>query len=280
MKAEFSEFSYGFAVTDELINWRGTNITAAPYFPSLIEEGSVGYDLRLDRPGLPLFIQFKRSEYISRVFSSSQESQNGVFYNPFYRMHLRSLDISQQHELLCDLETIGNEVQYIAPFFWQETEFNSYFLNKDVCNNSVFVSPLEIGRITDYEKHHISFQNLNQGYRFSEPVRLENPLTFEHFTTRIIRKLETQEEQKNYGIDYWTHLSEDLEKIIREARLSSQPFLYSFENIEKIQNPLERVSILSQTYFGSQFFITRFKENEINESEKANIQNPIDSIIR
>ena len=64
MKPQISEFSYGYALTDELIHWHGTNLTAAPIFPSLYQEGQVGggYDLMLQRPGLPLFLQFKLAD--------------------------------------------------------------------------------------------------------------------------------------------------------------------------------------------------------------------------
>jgi hypothetical protein len=66
MRSGFSEFSYGYAVTEALIYDIGTSIKAAPVFPSLIEEGKQGggYDLRLDRPGQPLFLQFKLSDYM------------------------------------------------------------------------------------------------------------------------------------------------------------------------------------------------------------------------
>ena len=55
MEPEFSEFSYGYALTDELIHWNGTKLKAAPVFPSLYDEGAgKGYDLKLDRQnGVP-----------------------------------------------------------------------------------------------------------------------------------------------------------------------------------------------------------------------------------
>jgi len=37
MTPEISEFSYGFALTNELVGW--APVAAAPLFPSLIEEG-------------------------------------------------------------------------------------------------------------------------------------------------------------------------------------------------------------------------------------------------
>jgi hypothetical protein len=40
MKSEFSEFSYGFAVTHGLLKDK-PSIDVAPHFPSLVEEGKV-----------------------------------------------------------------------------------------------------------------------------------------------------------------------------------------------------------------------------------------------
>jgi len=43
-------------------------LSAAPIFPSLIEEGKAGggYDVKLDWPFAPLYLQFKRSECMTR----------------------------------------------------------------------------------------------------------------------------------------------------------------------------------------------------------------------
>jgi len=66
MVPEISEFSYGFALTNELVGWGSLN--SAPIFPSLIEEGKAGggYDVYLDRSGFPLYLQFKRAECMFR----------------------------------------------------------------------------------------------------------------------------------------------------------------------------------------------------------------------
>jgi hypothetical protein len=42
MTPEISEFSYGFALTHELITLAGQPLRAAPIFSSLIEEGRAG----------------------------------------------------------------------------------------------------------------------------------------------------------------------------------------------------------------------------------------------
>lgn len=77
MQPNISEFSYGYAITDELIHWYGTTITASPVFPSLYQEGQQGggWDLKLQRPGIPLFLQFKLSHCMIRT--NAREHQKG-----------------------------------------------------------------------------------------------------------------------------------------------------------------------------------------------------------
>src|SRR4051812_2702044 len=105
-KCEFSEFSYGYCLTESLIGGLGTPLTAAPVFPSLVQEGMLGYDVALEQPGTPLFLQFKLVHQMVR--GNAKEAKRGNFQLPFYRMHLRSNLISDQHRSLLALEQAGN----------------------------------------------------------------------------------------------------------------------------------------------------------------------------
>ena len=127
MKPCFSEFSYGYAVTEDIVRSEGP-LRAAPSFPSLRREGTQGgFDVRLDLPGLPLFLQFKLSDCMVR--DTAQEAGENILRAPFYRMHLRPRNRSRQHQLLLDLEATGNAVYYIAPAFHREEEFNRLCCN-------------------------------------------------------------------------------------------------------------------------------------------------------
>src|ERR1051325_1566706 len=125
MKVNLSEFSYGYAVTEELIYWRGTTVTAAPYFPSLYIEGQAGagFDVMINRPGTPLFIQFKLAEYIKQLSNRIDEERKGY------------------------------EVRYVAPIFHRSEDLNEHYLDRTVCENSIFFSPLDIGRFSDNKEH-------------------------------------------------------------------------------------------------------------------------------
>lgn len=169
LKPDISEFSYGYALTEELVRRSGLPLTAAPLFPSLLAEGRAGggYDVHLPFVGFPLFLQFKLSDCMIRW--SAYECQLGLYTPDFYRMHLRPLKHSQQHDLLLDLESKGYPVYYAAPHFHLPEELNDAYINNQVISRSVFFRPSEIGRLPDDEKHHVSFKYGSPAYLFSEP---------------------------------------------------------------------------------------------------------------
>jgi hypothetical protein len=100
----FSEFTYSFALVNELVTLGNPPVVSVPVFPSLIQEGRAtgGYDVALDRPGRPLFLQFKLSKHIRG--RRARDFQQGLFWSPFYRMYIRARRSSRQHELLLELE--------------------------------------------------------------------------------------------------------------------------------------------------------------------------------
>jgi hypothetical protein len=156
---EISEFSYGFALTSELVRW--ADLSAAPVFPSLIAEGGPGggFDVKLDRPGAPLYLQFKRSECMLR--KSAREwvrvhELGGILSVPFYRFHITEALKSAQHEMLLALDTAPNLVFYAAPKFHRLSEIDLAWHAVAVSTRSVFIAPSEIGSL-DFERHSVAF---------------------------------------------------------------------------------------------------------------------------
>lgn len=157
MHSDFSEFSYGYAVTEELATNNKAKVIAAPRFPSLYEEGKKGgYDVKIPIAGKPVFLQFKLSDYLER--RNAKEFRNGIMSAPYYRMHLRPARHSDQHQLLLDLENLGEAVFYIAPEFHLPAELNQHYLNKRVVLNSAAFSPSDIGPLPDPYDHYIVFE--------------------------------------------------------------------------------------------------------------------------
>src|SRR5215831_13273838 len=102
MRPRVSEFSYGFALTRELIDkkWSGLQLTAAPYLPSLISEGREGggFDVSLTGINVLLFLQFKVSHYMTRA--SAKGVNTGHLNVPYYRFDIHAPRSSDQHQLL------------------------------------------------------------------------------------------------------------------------------------------------------------------------------------
>ena len=105
MKLRYTEFSFGYAFTENLIRSASTAPLGAPTFPNLIQEGKLGYDVRVDFPGCPLYFQYKLPELMIRdsAVEISKHSLQGI-ETQFFRMHLMNRNLSSQHELLIDLE--------------------------------------------------------------------------------------------------------------------------------------------------------------------------------
>lgn len=185
MRPDISEFSFGYAVTEALVQrWRPL-LTAAPAFPSLGEEGQAGggYDVKIERRGIPIFLQFKLSDCMVRATAS--EVQQGLLANPFYRMHVRPARHSDQHQMLCDLETRGATVRYVAPLFFRTAEFNDAYLGQRVLERSIFLRPSAIGPLPDEDNHHVSFASRNAWWFFSEPRRGDDTLDEEKFEADV-----------------------------------------------------------------------------------------------
>ena len=85
MDSHISEFSYGYALTSELIALFSLKPVGAPEFATQSAEGKKGGGWDVKLPGVPVYLQFKRADRMVR--RSAQEA--GVFKSlPFFRMYL------------------------------------------------------------------------------------------------------------------------------------------------------------------------------------------------
>ena len=152
MKSEFSEFSYGFALTHGLLK-DTPSIDVAPHFPSLVEEGKVGFDVEVGFPGIPIYLQFKLSDYLTRRPAKYWD----YYHEPYFRFDITPLTVSQQHNLLKDLADSGEEVFYVSPLFWKTTQFNEAFRDSHIAARSMWLPLGQLPYLTDYEPHHVTF---------------------------------------------------------------------------------------------------------------------------
>lgn len=247
MKSNFSEFTYGYALTEEFI-YTLNSVIGVPIFPSLIDEGrSGGYDVKFRKSGIPLFLQFKLSSYMKR--NNAKEIKKYHLYQsaPIYRMKLRPLRYSQQHNQLLDLENKGNEVYYVCPKFHTNSDIDNYYTRKEIIDNSVFIRPTSIGILPDDKTHHVAFRkNDNYGYLLSEPKKVKGLSKGYDFTEELIVKLNRSElsMERQLMITYNT-----LKETLNESHN------IKFQNPESSVDIAKSIAYLSRAYLDAEFFI-------------------------
>jgi hypothetical protein len=250
MDPEISEFSYGYALTETLIQGVKRRLRLAPIFPSLIEEGRTGggYDVKIPFPGAPLFLQFKLSHRMVRA--SAIEERQGVLHTPFYRMHLRPTKHSQQHPMLLALEKSGADVYYAAPYFHTPAELNAAYASNDVRNQSIFIRPSEIGALPDQHEHHVAFKRRRPIYICSnQPREVRESAENLRFDKRLEEAFAGSKplEPNTDSIASW---ADRLQQIVVDHR----PYMswISDQSLSAVSNrtPLQRFAYLAQMFFG------------------------------
>ena len=171
---EYSEFSFGYAFTENLIRSSATGPAGAPRFPNLVEEGRLGYDVKIDDGGVPVFFQYKLPERMVRPTAKEISNHRLDLPVPFFRIYLMNTESSRQHELLIDLErTHAGRVFYAAPFIVGRTAFDRAYVGASVHLQSALFSPGEIGSLPGGERHVVAYHpDLGRGWLCSEPVRI------------------------------------------------------------------------------------------------------------
>lgn len=261
MKPDISEFSYGYALTEELINrsrYR-LSITAAPLFPSLLEEGRSGggYDVHIPFVGWPIFLQFKLSHCM--VYRSAFESQKGCLTPPFYRMHLRPLRHSQQHNLLLALEAKKYFVYYAAPLFHLPAELNNAYLTSSVISKSKFIKPSIIGRLPDNNDHHVAFKNGSPSFFCSEPIRLENDYEGTTFFENVLHNIERRSQRIDGSLESISSFANDLLSCVTE-RLQEIRWLKEKDIDELLKmDPIRQIGYITRSFLGCEILLANPK---------------------
>ena len=178
MRVEFSEFSFGYAFAENLIKSSASSVSGAPYFPNLVDEGRLGYDVKLKFGVQALFFQYKLPEYMIRS-TAKEISKYGLHTKglpiPFFRLSLMRKGVSDQHKLLIKLEEkYPGCVFYVAPTMVSQKEFNKAYSNTEVHKSTLLFSPQDIGPLPDFKQHSVAFHHAPCCAWFcSEPAKLE-----------------------------------------------------------------------------------------------------------
>lgn len=216
MKLNFTEFSYGYSFTENLIRSTASGPTTAPVFPNLVQEAQLGYDVKLNFPGVPVFFQFKLPELMVRE-TAKEISQHGLsgLHAPFFRMSLMRRDLSDQHKHLIDLESsFPSSVFYATPLVADNGSFNAAYCTANVHRRSVLFSPQDIGPLPDNKNHTVAYSDTSPSAWFcSEPKEI-NRNSFEALTTSLAERLSERS-------------SMSLQECVAEVRRDIDPFLSS-----------------------------------------------------
>ncbi len=253
MTPTLSEFSYGFALTHELIGLADEALQVAPIFPSLIEEGKDGggYDVNLNWPGFPLFLQFKRSDCM--VSGRAKELQEGYNLNlPFYRLKITERSRSDQHDMLLELDDGKNQVFYAAPLFHEVKELNEAYLSTEVSIRSFYIRPRDIGKLDD-DFHHVAFDGV-RSYVFSEPREMTG-IRGDAFRGVLRHRRDADSRPLRDG-----PLADALsrvERVLRRHRLSTVQQDHGRPGKSDEEGQLRQLADFSLRYFGAQLFIVQ-----------------------
>jgi hypothetical protein len=270
MDLQFSEFSYGYALIQEIQRLYVKPLKCAPIFPSLQDEGTKGYDVELrmrglkpNSPGIPLFLQFKLSERIERRFKGRTDD---LYYDPpFYRVKLRTRR-PNQHELLVRLQRRGKEVYYAAPAFHKTTELNKNFSDDNVFGNSIFVKPSSLGKFPEGEPHHFSFASASDPIvrRFSERKPTEVKVIRGRTLVESHRKLLLSRESQAYLLSADT-LGEMEHELLNTATpedmVEGLPFPFGeFPKHWREMGVLNRIAYIARVAYESTLFLIGIAE--------------------
>jgi len=254
MNPLISEFSCGYALTEELATCFRRGLRGAPVFPSLIDEGRRGgYDVALPIRGAPLFLQFKLSHYLKK--SSALEWFH--WKKPYFRMHLSPLSHSQQHQLLLDWETAGNDVYYATPMFFRPVELNDAYLNRRIVQSSTFFRPRDIGALPDNRPHSVVFHPSDaRAYFHSHDPRPIQMMDGERWLENVLAGCE--ERMTEVSEEMFKELAASMETVLaREIPTSERrdrELRARFEQHE-MRGLAAYVAYLARTYFDTQFIL-------------------------
>lgn len=261
MKPQFSELSYSYALTENLVHALGIPLLSAPTFPSTVAEGKQGggYDLKLSCPGMSIFLQFKLSHCMTN--KSAKEFTSGKFTQlvggvkkPVYRMYLHPLGQSRQTSLMLKLEKRHGLVFYVAPLFHLPKELNVHYAARNVASASRFIRPSVIKKMPDQLEHVVSFRDSGKPWRFSsDPVELEDVESQDKIVTLLKeagnRQVATKQVIQEALDSMIQVLIEDGNEVSRNIKSHQQ----TIDRLIKQDMPLlAKAEYIARTYFDSQ----------------------------
>jgi hypothetical protein len=244
---QISEFSYGYALTSELMARFGLKALGAPEFATQYAEGKDGGGWDLKLPTIPVYLQFKRSH---RMVRRSAKEEKYFPKMPFYRMYLHRRHHSDQHKLLLDLEKKGNLVRYAAPGFTNSSELNDAYSADRVASVSLFVRPSKIGALKDDNSHWVAFQTApRMAYFCSDPRPVEVEAPEELFSAIAGELASTRGRVPDEG--FLSAIADELLEVYARRRETpvERERIARIRRVRERRSPAQFAQLVSQTLF-------------------------------
>ena len=174
---KLSEFSFGYGITRDIErDFEAVGLFTAPFFPNLRQEKSLGYDVKFNRRGGALLLQFKLGEELVRYRKPRNSTSMPILTQPFWRFFVNTLEFGGQFDVLFNAERTGCEVYYAAPRFTTWEAYAETFRMNKVLASSLLITP---SNIDDKLKiagepdgvHRVIYDQTNV-YVHSEPLQL------------------------------------------------------------------------------------------------------------
>lgn len=174
---EFNESTFAALVQREIVNHIAADpddeLVALPVVPTLTNEADGGYDLSIESRWALIFLQFKLPVWVY----GSNGGQRQRWGKSYFRFGVKTQTTSngqEQHNTLVDLANNRRPgagfVYYCAPVFRTEVEFLGHVQASTVINNSVFPSPLALGRVAPSSAHCYTYVDPYEVVPFSDPL--------------------------------------------------------------------------------------------------------------
>ena len=170
MRPGFSERTFEFCYNAEYCQRNAALLATHPHIPSQRAEKDLGYDVefRIAEGNFTrsLFLQHKVAS-----FAEVRAGRNALFHAAHNQPYFRFPIDNEQHNVLCELSRTKGNAFYCAPRFHLSHELEANFRNASVAANAVLLNPLDVGEVTDEERHNVTYDALGQNPTLHSELR-------------------------------------------------------------------------------------------------------------
>lgn len=236
MSPGFSERTFEFCYNAEFCQINAALLATHPHIPSQRAEKDLGYDVEFKinhgHYTRSLFLQHKVSS-----FAEVRAGRNASFYAAHMQPYFRFPVDTEQHNVLCELSRTKGNAFYCAPRFHLSHELETNFRAASIGPNAILLDPLDIGDITDNDRHNITYDALGQNPTLhSEPHRFKRAYGGG-------KENAPQLKQQSITLEYVQSLSDELVRRTKDSKFrnSVTKELERGSSIERAQVLLGRV---------------------------------------